>query len=111
MLRLWTGMLFAPLALGAGRDTVVFDTDSGMFGDDGAALVMLLRSPMKVAVQAITVTSGNVWAPQGVEYIHHILDVMKRPALPVFAGAELPLLNTPEMAQESERRWGPLNYT
>src|SRR5882724_7459237 len=110
MLRLLSGVLLAPLILGAGRDIVVFDTDSGVFGDDGVALVMLLRSPAKVAVQAITVVSGNVWAPQGVEYIYHILEVMKRPTLPVFAGAELPLLNTPEMAKESERRWGPLSY-
>jgi inosine-uridine nucleoside N-ribohydrolase len=72
---------------------------------------MLLRSPAKVAVQAVTVVSGNVWAPQGVEYIYHILELMKRPILPVFAGAELPLLNTPESAKESEKRWGPLSYT
>ena len=111
MLRLLSGVLLVPLVLGAGRDIVVFDTDSGLFGDDGAALVMLLRSPAKVAVQAITVVSGNVWAPQGVEYIYHILELMKRPTLPVFAGAELPLLNTPEMAKESEKRWGPLSYT
>ena len=64
MLRLLSGVLLAPLILGAGRDIVVFDTDSGLFGDDGAALVMLLRSPAKVAVPAITVVSGNVWAPQ-----------------------------------------------
>ena len=32
-------------AFAAPRETVVVDTDSGIFGDDGAALVMLLRSP------------------------------------------------------------------
>src|SRR5713226_1432501 len=110
MLRLWTGVLLAPLLLGAGRDTVVFDTDSGMFGDDGAALVMLLRSPAQVSVQAVSVVSGNVWATQGVEYMLHILDLLKRPAVPVIAGAPLPLLHTPEIAKESERRWGPLSY-
>src|SRR5262249_43063578 len=92
-------------------DTVVFDTDSGVFGDDGAALVMLLRSPAQVTIPAITVVSGNVWAPQGAEYIFHILDLMKRPSIPVYLGGEMPLVHTPEMAKESERRWGLLSYT
>src|SRR4051794_35416583 len=106
MVRLFAAVLLAPVVLGAARDLVVFDTDSGMFGDDGAALVMLLRSPASVSVQGVTVVSGNVWAPQGVEYMLHILDLLKRPAVPVFAGAELPLVHSPEMAKESERRWG-----
>jgi inosine-uridine nucleoside N-ribohydrolase len=111
MLRLLAGVLLAPLVLGAGRDIVVFDTDSGLFGDDGAALVMLLRSPTQVVVQGITVVPGNVWSSQGVEYVHHILDVMKRPAIPVFTGAAMPLLNTVEMAKEAEHRWPPLSYS
>src|SRR5438105_8674933 len=90
----------------AGRDMVVVDTDSGLFGDDGAALVMLLRSPSQVTVQAITIVPGNVWAPQGAEYMFHILDLMKRPSVPVAVGADGPLIHTAAMAKESERRWG-----
>jgi len=111
MLRLLAGVLFAPLVFASGKDTVVFDTDSGMFGDDGAALVMLLRSPMQVSVQAITLVPGNVWPLQGAEYIFHILDLLKRPTMPVYSGAEMPLLNSPEMAKEAEKRWGALSYT
>jgi inosine-uridine nucleoside N-ribohydrolase len=105
------GALLAPIILGAGRDTVVVDTDSGVFGDDGAALVMLLRSPTQISVQGVTVVPGNVWAQQGAEYMFHILDLLKRPAIPVYTGAVVPLLHTPAMAKESERRWGPLSYT
>lgn len=111
MLRFFTGVLLAPCIFGAARDTVVFDTDSGLFGDDGAALVMLLRSPTQVSVQSVTVVSGNVWAPQGVEYMFHILDLLKRPAMPVYLGAAFPLMNTPDMSKESEKRWGALSYT
>jgi inosine-uridine nucleoside N-ribohydrolase len=111
MWRFVAGVLLVPVILGAGRDLVVFDTDSGIFGDDGAALVMLLRSPAQVSIQGITIVSGNVWAPQGAAYVQHILDLMKRPALPVYLGAEMPFLHTPEMAKESERRWAALTYT
>jgi inosine-uridine nucleoside N-ribohydrolase len=94
---------------GAAKDIVVFDTDSGLFGDDGAALVMLLRSPSHVTVQAITIVPGNVWAPQGAEYILHILELLKR-QITVATGADGPLIHTAAMAKESERRWGTLNY-
>ncbi|MCX6630307.1 MAG: nucleoside hydrolase [Candidatus Solibacter sp.] len=96
--------------LGAARDTVLFDTDSGLFGDDGAALVMLLRSPAQVAVQAISIVPGNVWAPQGAEYMFHILSLLKRAQTTVAMGADGPLIHTAAMARESERRWGALSY-
>ena len=110
MLRFVAGILLLPGLWGAGRDPVIFDTDSGLFGDDGAALVMLLRSPAQVAIQAITVVPGNVWAAQGAEYIFHILGLMKRPQVPVLTGAQTPLLHTAAMAREAERRWGKLEY-
>jgi inosine-uridine nucleoside N-ribohydrolase len=95
----------------AGRDIVLFDTDSGLFGDDGAALVMLLRSPSQVTVQGITLVPGNVWPAQGAEYMFHILDLLKRPQVAVYSGADMPLLHTAPMAREAERRWGALAFT
>jgi len=110
MLRLAAGILLTTLLCAAGRDTVLFDTDSGVFGDDGAALVMLMRSPSQVTVAGVTVVPGNVWPAQGAEYMLHILDLLKRPLVPVFTGAETPLLHTSAMAHESERRWGKLDF-
>src|SRR5215510_6731375 len=111
MWRLAAGVMFVTALAGATREIVVFDTDSGMFGDDGAALVMLLRSPLQVSISGISVVPGNVWAPQGAEYTFHILDLLKRPTMPVYMGAEAPLVNTAEMAKEAARRWDPVNYT
>src|ERR1035441_1510118 len=110
MLRLVAGLLVVPAVFGAGRETVLFDTDSGLFGDDGAALVMLLRSPSQVNVQGVTIVPGNVWAPQGAEYMLHILDLLKRSQMTVALGADGPLIHTAAMARESERRWGGLSY-
>src|SRR5262245_27847278 len=110
MLRLLAVVLLLPSCWGAGREAIIFDTDSGLFGEDGAALVMLLRSGSQVKVQGITVVPGNVWAPQGAEYMFHILDLLKRPQVPVLIGATAPLVNTAAMAREAERRWGVLSY-
>jgi inosine-uridine nucleoside N-ribohydrolase len=109
MLRLLAAALLLPSIWGTGRDIVIFDTDSGLFGDDGAALVMLLRS-QQVNVQAITIVPGNVWALQGAEYMFHILDLAHRPQIPVLAGAMEPLIHTAAMAKEAERRWGTISY-
>ncbi|MEO8593944.1 MAG: nucleoside hydrolase [Candidatus Solibacter sp.] len=111
MLRFLAGFLAVASLQAAGKDIVVFDTDSGLFGDDGAALTMLLRSPSKVNMQAITVVPGNVWAAQGAEYVLHILDVLKRLQITVAMGAETPLLHTGALATEFGRRWGGLGYT
>ncbi len=92
------------------RETVIVDTDSGLFGDDGASVVMLLRSPASVQVSAITIVPGNVWPIQGAEYMLHILELL-RVQTPVYRGAETPLLHTAAMASEEGRRWAPLLFT
>jgi inosine-uridine nucleoside N-ribohydrolase len=109
--RLLLAILLATPMAAAQREIVIIDTDSGLFGDDGAAVVMLLRSPAQVAVTGITIVPGNVWAPQGAEYMLHILDLLKRPDVPVYAGAEMPIANSAALAREEEHRWGKLEYT
>jgi inosine-uridine nucleoside N-ribohydrolase len=91
-------------------EPVILDTDCGAFGDDGAALAMLLHSPDRVALRGIVATSGNVWAPQVAEYVFHILALAGKPSIPVYTGAVKPLIHTTEMKAEAERRWGPLEY-
>jgi inosine-uridine nucleoside N-ribohydrolase len=109
--RLLAAILLAATMPAAQREIVIVDTDSGLFGDDGAAVTMLLRSPAQVVVPGITIVPGNVWAPQGAEYMLHILDLLKRPEVPVWEGAEVPLVNSTAMDREEERRWGKLEYT
>lgn len=96
--------------LAAGRETVLVDTDCGLFGDDGSSLVMLIRSPSKVTIPAITIVSGNVWAPQAAENVFHILELLKRPVT-VYGGAETPMLHTAAMGREEQRRWGPVEFS
>jgi len=108
----FVALILALPALWAGeRETIIIDTDSGLFGDDGAAVVMLLRSPAQVAVHGITIVPGNVWPAQGAEYMLHILELLKRPDVPLYRGADAPLMHTAAMAREYARRWGPLEFT
>ena len=110
MRRFSAGLLLLPAVCAAARETVLFDNDSGLFGDDGAALVMLLRSPQQITIPGLTLVAGNVWTNQGAEYMFHILDLMKQPQLPVYVGSETPLLHNAAMAREADRRWGRIEY-
>src|SRR5512146_3102351 len=106
MWRMAAGLILAGAAWGAGRNIVLFDTDSCVFCDDGPALVMLARSP-QFTIPGITIVPGNVWPAQGAEYMFHILDLLKRP-IPIYTGAHAPIVHTAAMARESEKRWGKL---
>jgi inosine-uridine nucleoside N-ribohydrolase len=78
---------------------IAFDTDCGFFGDDGAALAMVLRSPEKVHVAAVTAVSGNVWAAQSAEYLTEILGLLGHPEIKPAVGAQMPLIHTADMAK------------
>jgi inosine-uridine nucleoside N-ribohydrolase len=110
MLRFVAAILLTPALFASARGLVVIDTDSGLFGDDGAALTMALRSPALISVQAIVITPGNVWPAQGAEYTSHILDLLGRPNVPLYTGAQSPLLNSAALSREAARLWGPPVY-
>jgi inosine-uridine nucleoside N-ribohydrolase len=92
------------------QEKVIFDTDSAFFNDDGAALVMLLQQPDKVDVLGLTLVPGNLWPSLGADYMIHVLDVMKKPAVPVYMGARAPLVHTRTMAEKESHEWGPISY-
>jgi len=94
---LWPLLLLPAVASAAG--TIVFDTDCGFFGDDGSALVMVLRSPEKVQVAAVTVVSGNVWAAESAGYLTEILGLLGHPEIHPYVGAQLPLIHSADMAR------------
>ena len=96
-MKLWPLLLLPAAACAAGQ--IIFDTDCGFFGDDGAALVMVLRSPDKVQLAGVTVVSGNVWAAQSIGYLEEILRLLGRSGIKPHVGAQLPLIHTPAMAR------------
>ncbi|MFN7993118.1 MAG: nucleoside hydrolase [Bryobacteraceae bacterium] len=93
-----SSLLLLP-AVACAADKVVFDTDCGYFGDDGAALVMMVRSPEAVALAAVTTVSGNVWAAESAGYIGEIGGLLGQPEIRAHVGAQLPLVHTPAMSK------------
>ncbi len=74
----------------------LIDTDTG--SDDAVALVMALKYP-DVQVEAITVVAGNVPLEMGVQNALYTVELCQK-NVPVYAGADRPLLRTLVTAQE-----------
>ncbi len=87
------------------RLKVIVDTDLGFASDDAMALLILLQSE-KVDLLGVTVVTGNDWLRQEVANALRLLEIAGRPDVPVFAGAERPLLNTQEETKRREALFG-----
>jgi len=74
---------------------LVIDTDTA--SDDAVALVMALKSP-NIQVEAITVVAGNVPVDQGVQNALYTVELCDA-QVPVYRGAEKPLIRALETAQ------------
>jgi inosine-uridine nucleoside N-ribohydrolase len=99
MSKLLSFVLLAGLAL-AQPEKVIFDTDCAYFNDDGAALVLLLNRPQQVQIQGITIVPGNFWPPVGAPLMTHILNLMHRTDVPLYFGAQLPLVHSRAMTKK-----------
>jgi inosine-uridine nucleoside N-ribohydrolase len=73
---------------------VIFDQDTdGIIGDNEDPLVMLLQSP-SIQVLGVTVVTGNGWLKQETADVLKLLDDLHRTDIPVYMGAEFPLVQS-----------------
>ena len=100
-------ILFVALAAFAmAQERVILDSDCAIFNDDAAAMVMLLQRPEQVDLLAVTLVPGNMWPLAGAEYMGRALDAVKRPGVPMYVGARLPLMHSLVMSQKEKEEWG-----
>lgn len=74
----------------------LIDTDTA--SDDAVALVMALRAP-DVRVEAVTVVSGNVPLPRATENALYTLELCGANDVPIYMGADRPLVRAPAHAE------------
>ena len=87
---------------------IIIDCDPGI--DDSLALIYAIQHP-DLEVVALTIVAGNVPVDLGVENAFKILERLNRLDIPVYAGAEKPLvvLRSEErrVGKECRSRWSP----
>ena len=86
---------FVPPQAG-GRRKVIYDQDnSGPFGTDILGTLMMLQAD-NVDLLGITLVTGDAWMKQEMAFTLRLLEMMGRTEIPVYPGAEFPMLNTRE---------------
>jgi purine nucleosidase len=85
----------APPLVG-GRRKVIYDQDnSGPFGTDILGTLMMLQAD-NIDLLGITLVTGDAWMKQEMAFTLRLLELMGRTEIPVYPGAEFPMLNTKE---------------
>lgn len=86
----------APSPAAGAKRKVIYDQDnSGPFGTDILATLMMLQAD-NVDLLGITLVTGDAWMKQEMAFTLRLLEMMGRPEIPVYPGAEFPMLNTKE---------------
>lgn len=77
---------------------VIYDQDNaGPLSTDTLAQLLFMQAE-NIDLLGITLVTGDQWLKQELAYTLRLLEMMGRPDVPVYAGAELPMLNTKEEA-------------
>ncbi|MBE0411378.1 MAG: nucleoside hydrolase [Anaerolineales bacterium] len=85
------------------RTPLIIDTDAGI--DDALAILLAMASP-EVDIVAITISSGNCSAAQGIRNVRGILQLIGSGNIPVVKGVEVPLVQPPVFAPETHGETG-----
>jgi inosine-uridine nucleoside N-ribohydrolase len=93
-------------AAAGGKKKLIYDQDHrGPLSTDTAATVMLLQAD-NIDLLGICTVSCDMWAKQETAYALRLLEIMGRTEIPVFLGAQEPLLNTKAEAQMRYQMFG-----
>jgi inosine-uridine nucleoside N-ribohydrolase len=85
---------------------VIYDQDTdGIIGDNEDPLVLLLQSP-NIHVLGVTVVTGNGWLKQETADILKLLEDLHRTDVPVYMGAEFPLVQSRYMPVRMVKMYG-----
>jgi purine nucleosidase len=88
------------------RKKVIFDQDTdGIIGGNNDPLVMLLQSS-NIEVLGVTVGTGNGWLKQETADVLKLIELIGRPEIPVYMGAEFPLVMSPQTPVSLTKLYG-----
>lgn len=89
---------------------VIVDQDArGPGTSDQQAILVFLQSD-KFDVLGITTVSGDQWVKEETQHVLRLLEIADRTDVPVYQGAEFPLINSKEESERWESLYGKLEY-
>ena len=99
-----------PTNASAQKIKVIVDQDArGPGTSDQQAMLVFLQSD-KFDVLGITTVSGDQWVKEETQHVLRMLEIAERTDVPVYQGAEFPLLNSKEETERWEALYGKFEY-
>lgn len=89
---------------------IIVDQDArGPGTSDQQAILVFLQSE-KFDVLGITTVSGDQWVKEETQHVLRLLEIAGRTDVPVYQGAEFPLINSKEESERWEALYGKFEY-
>jgi purine nucleosidase len=89
---------------------IIIDQDArGPGTSDQQAILVFLQSE-KFDVLGITTVSGDQWVREETQHVLRLLEIANRTDVPVYQGAEFPLINSKEESERWEAMYGKFEY-
>src|SRR5213083_2313791 len=103
-------LILLSFAASSQKIKVVVDQDArGPGTSDQQAILVFLQSK-KFDVLGITTVSGDQWVKEETQHVLRLLEIAGRTDVPVYQGAEFPLLNSKEETERWEALYGKFEY-
>ena len=103
-------LLVVAASAAAQKIKVIVDQDArGPGTSDQQAILVFLQSE-KFDVLGITTVSGDQWVKEETQHVLRLLEISGRTDVPVYEGAEFPLLNSKEESERWEALYGKFEY-
>src|SRR5271163_2797089 len=85
---------------------IIIDQDAaGPGGTDQQSMLLLIQSP-QTEVLGITVVTGDMWLTEELAHTLRMLELIGRTDIPVFKGAEYPLVRRKDETELMEKQYG-----
>jgi inosine-uridine nucleoside N-ribohydrolase len=85
---------------------IIIDQDAaGPTGTDQQSMLLLIQSP-QTEVLGITVVTGDMWLTEELAHTLRMLELIGRTDIPVFKGAEYPLVRRKDETELMEKQYG-----
>src|SRR5258708_5035744 len=88
----------------AKRKIIINQAAGGPAGTDQQSMLLLIQSP-QTEVLGLTVVTGDQWLNAEVAHTLRMLELIGRTDIPVFRGAEYPLVRRKEEAEQWEHHY------
>src|SRR5438046_10206969 len=103
-------VVFSVSFASAQKIKVIVDQDArGPGTSDQQAILVFLQSD-RFDVLGITTVSGDQWVKEETQHVLRMLEISGRQDVPVYQGAEFPLLNSKEESERWEALYGKFEY-